>query len=88
MKIFKFFFFAISGFIGLYIIACVFMPSNFEVSREIEINANPLIVLIKLMIFIIGTIGIHGLKLILPLLTNLIILQKEKVLTENGLQKN
>ena len=64
------------------------MPSNFEVSREIEINANPLIVLIKLMIFIIGTIGIHGLKLILPLLTNLIILQKEKVLTENGLQKN
>ncbi len=44
MKIFKFFFFAISGFIALYILACVFMPSNFEVSREIEINTNPLIV--------------------------------------------
>ena len=44
MRIFKFFFFAISGFIGLYILACTFMPSNFEVSRDIEINANPLIV--------------------------------------------
>ena len=44
MKIFKFFFFSISGFIALYILACVFMPSNFEVSREIEINTNPLIV--------------------------------------------
>ena len=44
MKIFKFFFFAISGFIGLYILACAFMPSNFEVSRDIEINSNPLTV--------------------------------------------
>jgi len=44
MRIFKFFFFAILGFIGLYILACVFMPSKFKVSRDIEINTNPLIV--------------------------------------------
>ena len=44
MRVFKFFFFAILGFIGLYILACAFMPSKFEVSRDIEINGNPLIV--------------------------------------------
>ena len=43
MRVFKFFFFAILGFIGLYILACVFMPSKFEISRDIEINASPLI---------------------------------------------
>ena len=43
MRVFKFFFFAILGFIGLYILSCVFMPSKFEISRDIEINASPLI---------------------------------------------
>ena len=44
MRVFKFFFFAILGFIGLYILACTFMPNKFDVSRDIEINANPLII--------------------------------------------
>ena len=44
MRIFKYFFFAILSFIGLYILACTFMPSKFEVSRDIEINTNALIV--------------------------------------------
>lgn len=44
MRIFKFFLFAILGFIVVYILACAFMPSKFEVSRDIEINTNPIIV--------------------------------------------
>ena len=44
MRMFKVFFFAILGFVGMYILACVFMPSRFEVTRDIEINTNSLIV--------------------------------------------
>lgn len=44
MRVFKFFFFAIVGFVGIYLLACAFMPTKFEVSRDIKINANPLIV--------------------------------------------
>ncbi len=44
MRVFKFIFFAILGFIGLYILACAIMTSKFEISRDIEINSNPLII--------------------------------------------
>ena len=44
MRAFKFFFFAIIGFTGLYVLVCAFMPNNIEVTRDIKINSNPLIV--------------------------------------------
>ena len=44
MRFLKFIFFALLGFVGLYFIACAFMPDRFEVSRSIEIDASPFLV--------------------------------------------
>lgn len=44
MRFLRFTLFALLGFIGLYLLACAFIPNRFEVSRSIEISANPSIV--------------------------------------------
>ena len=44
MRFLKFIFFALLGFVGLYLAACAFMSDRFEVSRSIEIDASPFVV--------------------------------------------
>jgi effector-binding domain-containing protein len=44
MKILKFIFFALLGFVGLYLLACAFMPNRFEVERSMNIEASPYVV--------------------------------------------
>lgn len=44
MKFLKFIFFSLLGFVGLYLLACVFMPDRFEVSRSIDIDASPFVI--------------------------------------------
>ena len=44
MKVLKIFLYAILGILALYLLACIVLPDRFEVSRSIEIDADPTIV--------------------------------------------